>query len=72
MAAGTAAGPYVIPSGVLAAPGKAGANDRIGLAYIGTGRRAHQMIHDLKNLPSLPGEFQIVAVSDIWRKKCHE
>jgi len=70
LAAGGAAAPFVIPSGILAAPGKAGANDRIGIAYIGTGRRAHQMIHDLKNLPSLPDECRIVAVSDLWPQKC--
>jgi predicted dehydrogenase len=31
--------PYLIPSGVLAAPGRPGANDRIGLAGIGIGRQ---------------------------------
>ena len=64
--------PRVLPSGVLAAPGRAGANDRIGIAFIGTGRRANQMLGDLKNLPSLPGEVQLVALSDVWPKKCHE
>jgi len=29
--------PYIIPSGVLAAPGRPGANDRIAIAVIGTG-----------------------------------
>jgi len=70
--AGGAAAPYLVPSGVLGAQGEAGANDRIGIAFIGTGRRANQMLGDLKNLPSLPGEVQLVAVSDVWPKKCHE
>jgi predicted dehydrogenase len=33
------ASPYLIPSGVLAAPGRPGANDRIGVAGIGIGRQ---------------------------------
>ena len=70
-AAGLAA-PYLIPSGVLAAPGQPGANERIGIAFIGAGRRSHQMLGDLKNLPSLPGEVQLVALSDVWPKKCQE
>ena len=39
VAAGVAA-PYIVPSGVLAADGKPGANDRVGLGLIGTGRRS--------------------------------
>ena len=70
MAAAGVAVPSVIPCGALAAPGRAGANERIGLAFVGTGRRAHQMLRDLKTLPSLPGECQIVAASDIWPEKC--
>jgi len=71
-AAGGIALPYVIPSGVLARPDRAGANERLGIGWIGTGRRAHQMIGDLKGTRSLPGECQLVAVSDVWTKKCHE
>jgi predicted dehydrogenase len=72
LAAAGAGLPYVLPSGVLAAPGRLGANGRIGIAFIGTGRRANQMLGDLRNLPSLPGEVQLVALSDVWPKKCHE
>ena len=72
MAAGGMAVPCMIPSGVLAAPGRAGANDRIGIGWVGTGRRAHQMIHDLKGTPSLPAECSVVAFSDVWPKKCQE
>ncbi len=45
-AAGLAA-PYVLPSGVLAAPGKAGATDRIGVGYIGLGGRGNQIMQHL-------------------------
>ncbi len=72
LAGAAVAAPYVLPSGVLAAPGRPGANGRIGIAFIGTGRRANQMLGDLKNLPSLPGEVQLVALSDVWPKKCRE
>ena len=34
-AVGAVAAPYVIPSGVLAAPGSAGANDRLTFGHIG-------------------------------------
>jgi predicted dehydrogenase len=63
---------HFIPSRVLAAPGRSGANERIGLGYIGTGRRAHQMLGNMARLPSLPGEVRLVAVSDIWPQKCEE
>ncbi|MEN6449705.1 MAG: twin-arginine translocation signal domain-containing protein, partial [Thermoguttaceae bacterium] len=43
--AGTAvAAPYLIPSGVLAAPGRPGANDRIGIAGIGIGRQGSGLV----------------------------
>lgn len=64
--------PYIVPAHVLAGPGRVGANDRIGIGWVGTGRRAHQMIADLKGTTSLPGECRVVAVSDVWPKKCHE
>ena len=52
------AAPYIIPSGVLAAPGRPGANDRIGVGYIGAGRRAG-------GLYRLPKGAQMVAVADV-------
>lgn len=67
--AGVAA-PYVIPASVLAGPGRAGANDRLNLAWIGVGRRAHQMLADLRSAPSIPGEARVVAVSDVYLEKC--
>ncbi len=36
-ASGGMALPYFVPSHVLAAPGRAGANDRVNIGYIGTG-----------------------------------
>lgn len=50
--------PYIVSSSTLAAPNKPGANDRIGIGYIGMGRRAAQLMN-------LPKEAQIVAIADI-------
>ena len=71
LATGTVAAPYLVPADVLAAPNRAGANERINLAWIGVGRRAHQMHHDLRSAPSVPGEARVVAVSDVYLDKCH-
>ena len=49
--------PVVIPAWVLAAPNRAGANDRIGVGYIGAGRRANQLMN-------LPPAGRIVAAAD--------
>ncbi len=54
--------PTILPTGVLAAPGRPAANDRIGIGYIGAGRRANQLM-------SLPAEGQIVAVADVDRSR---
>lgn len=63
-AAGLAA-PYFVPSGVLAAPGRPGANDRVNVGYIGVGRRGRQCM-------GLPKDAQIVAVSDVNIQRCDE
>ena len=52
-----AAAPYFVPAGVLAADDRPGANDRIGVGYIGVGRRGNQLM-------GLPREGQIVAAAD--------
>ena len=70
--ASSVAMPWILPSGVLAAPGRPGANERIGIGWVGTGRRSLQMLTDLRKTPSLPEECRVVAVSDVWPKKCHE
>jgi predicted dehydrogenase len=57
-AAGAVAAPYFIPSGVLAADGAPGANDRIAVGAIGVGRRATLL------LDQLPEAGRIVALCD--------
>ncbi len=64
--------PHVIPSGVLAAQDKPGANDRIGIGMIGCGRRAHQLLGEVRRVTSPGGDARIVAVNDIWPKKSRE
>lgn len=64
--------PYVIPSGVLAAQDKPGANDRIGIGMIGCGRRAHQLLGEVQRVTGSGGGARVVAVNDIWPKKSHE
>jgi len=54
-AAGGVVMPVLIPSAVLAAPG---ANERIGVGYIGVGRRGSQLMR-------LPKEGQVVAAVDL-------
>ena len=44
LTAGFLSMPAIIPAHVLAAPGRPGANDRIGVGYIGAGRRANQLM----------------------------
>ena len=50
--------PYMIPSGILAAEGRPGPNDRIGVGYIGAGRRSGQ-------LRDISADAQIVAMADV-------
>ncbi len=57
LAAGVAT-PYLIPANLLAAPGRPGPNDRIGVGYIGAGRRSEQ-------LRGLGADGQIVAIADV-------
>ncbi|MBN1343525.1 MAG: Gfo/Idh/MocA family oxidoreductase [Phycisphaerae bacterium] len=69
--AGVAA-PYLIPSGVLAAPGKPGANDRIGIGYIAVGRRAGGLRGMLDRAIRQGGGAEVVAVSDVNTKRMGE
>jgi len=60
-AASAAAGfalPYVVPRRALAAPERPGANERIGVGYIGVGRRGGQLL-------GLPSDGQVVAGADV-------
>jgi len=51
--------PYLVPGGVLAGSAGAGANDRIGVGYVGLGARGNHILHHL------PDDAQIVAVCDV-------
>src|SRR5438552_1319570 len=57
-AAGTMAVPYFIPSGILAADGKPGPNERIGIGVIGLGTRGTLLADQL------PEGGRIVALYD--------
>ena len=57
-AGAAAAAPYFVPAGVLAASGSPAPSDRIGVAYIGVGRRGNQLMN-------LPPSGRIVAVADV-------
>ena len=64
-AAGTAIGfPYIVPSGALAASGRAGANDRLTVGHIGVGGMGS--VH-LKNMLEFrkQGKVNIAAVCDV-------
>ena len=54
--------PYFVPAGVLAASGNPAPSDRVGIAYIGVGRRGNQLM-------SLPPAGRIVAVADVDRTR---
>jgi predicted dehydrogenase len=57
-AAGALAAPYFVPSGVLAAAGKPGANDRVAIGAIGVGGRASLLLNQI------PDNGRIVALCD--------
>jgi predicted dehydrogenase len=65
MAAGGLAVPCLIPAGVLAGPDNPGANNRIGIGFIGSGRRAEQLM-------SFSKDGRIVALSDCDRRRVEE
>ena len=66
--AGIVAAPYIIPSGVLAAPGRLGANDRIHIGGIGVGRQGSTMVEIASQLK----DARIVAVADINRTRAEK
>ena len=59
LAAATVAAPYIVPAAAF------GANERIGVGYTGVGRRACQLM-------GLPKGMEIVAASDVYRKRLDE
>jgi predicted dehydrogenase len=65
-AAGAIGLPMILPSGVLAAEGRAGANDRIIIGFIGTGNRAKQL------MDQVPAPGHIVSVADCYLKRAQD
>ncbi len=63
-----ATAPSLIPSGVLAAEGRPGANDRIGIAGIGVGRRGGGLIRRASGLK----DAQVVAVADVNLRRAEQ
>lgn len=57
--------PTLVPSGVLAAPGRPGANDRIGIGFIGIGRQAS----DLLRIVVGQKDVRFLAVADVNLKR---
>ncbi len=64
-AAASFAAPYIVPSHVLAAPGRKGANDRFKVGFIGVGGRSNQLMND----QNLFDHADIVAVADCWAQR---
>ena len=56
--------PYLIPEGVLASNGQAGANDRVRVGHIGFGGRSGGLYRELGSLRA-KGESVSVAVCDV-------
>lgn len=68
LAAASLALPQILPSGVLAARGQPGANDRIGLGFIGIGRQASGLLGEFLKL----SQARYVAVADVNMKRARE
>jgi predicted dehydrogenase len=66
--AAAATAPCLIPSGVLAAQGRSGANDRVRVGYIGFGGRSRGLYRELGPLRD-KGQAQSVAVCDVDEKR---
>jgi predicted dehydrogenase len=60
--------PQILPSGILAATGRPGANDRIGIGFIGMGRRANELLKILATC----SEARVVAVADVNLTRARE
>lgn len=68
VAAGAVAAPMILPSGVLAANGQPGANDRIGVGFIGMGRQAGDLLKVFRGLK----DARLVAVADVNLRRARE
>jgi len=60
--------PQFLRSGVLAANAQPGANDRIGIGFIGMGRQASALLRDLLRLPAA----RLVAVTDLHQERARK
>lgn len=60
--------PQILPTGVLAAPGRPGANDRIGLGFIGIGRQASGLLNNFLK----QADARFVAVADVNVNRARE
>ncbi len=63
--AAAVAAPYVIPSGVLAAPGRVGPNDKISIALIGSGGQGNWNLGQLLEQQ----DVAITAICDVWKER---
>lgn len=57
--------PLIVPRRALSVPGRPGANDKIGIGYIGVGRRGCQLM-------GLPKETQLVAAADVLLERAEK
>ena len=64
--AGTVAAPYLVPSGVLAEPGRPGPGEQVVIGFIGNGGRARQL------MDHVPAGGRIVAISDCFVQRMKE
>ncbi len=60
--------PYIIPSGVLAASGEPGANDRVAVALIGAGGRGRSLMNWIRT-SKIADQAQCAAVCDVDEKR---
>lgn len=58
----------ILPSGILAANGQPGANDRIGIGFIGIGRRAGELLSELKSL----SDAKVIVFADVNLPRAQE
>lgn len=68
IATAVAAAPMILPSGVLAAAGQPGANERIQVGFIGIGRQAGGLLQGLVRLP----EARVAAFADVNLPRAEE
>jgi len=60
------AAPYLVPSHVLGAPDRPGANDKVNVAIIGLGGRARSIVNESRDI----ADMQIVAICDCFKPLC--